>query len=171
MNLVKEESATYRIQEFGINSLTPTELAAKVLCVDKQVIHQIDAEFGLENLHKLSIEQLCKFDNIGKETAVSLLCAFELKRRIDGFKEEPIKIMFSSTVAAQFKHLEDLEHEEFWVLLLNRRNMIKKKLKISQGGYAGTVIDVKMIMAKALEHKAQSIILCHNHPSGNTNRS
>lgn len=171
MNLVKEETATYKIIEFGINSLTTAELAAKVLCVDKDVIQQINEAYGLENLPKLTIEQLCKFDNIGRETAASLVCAFELKRRIDSMDVIEKKITQSIDAANQFTHLENLEYEEFWILLLNRSNKVIKKLKISQGGFAGTVIDVRIIMSKALEHKASTIILCHNHPSGNTQPS
>ena len=63
--------------------------------------------------------------------------------------------------------ISDLQHEEFWVMLLNRSNKIINKNKISQGGVAGTVIDVKIILKKAIEKLASSVILCHNHPSGN----
>jgi len=63
--------------------------------------------------------------------------------------------------------LGDLPHEEFWVLLLNRSNKVITKFKISQGGVSGTVIDVRIILKPAIENLASSIILCHNHPSGN----
>ena len=66
-----------------------------------------------------------------------------------------------------FPLISDLQHEEFWVLLLNRSNKIIDKTKISQGGVTGTVIDVKIILKKAIEKLASSVILCHNHPSGN----
>ena len=61
----------------------------------------------------------------------------------------------------------DLDHEEFWLLLLNRGNMVIKKHKVSNGGVAGTIADPKLIFKVALEHLASSIILIHNHPSGN----
>jgi len=167
MNIVKEETATYKILEHGINSVSTIELAAKVLCADKETIQQINKVYGLENLSKLSIEQLSKFDNIGRETAASLICAFELKRRLDQEQTAKSKITCSRDVANLFSNLENLEHEEFWILLLNRSNTVIKKVKISQGGISGTVIDVKLIFAKAVEYKASSIVLCHNHPSGN----
>jgi DNA repair protein RadC len=61
----------------------------------------------------------------------------------------------------------DLPHEEFWVLMLNRANKVLLRYNVSKGGMTGTVIDVRMIMKKALETRAASIILSHNHPSGN----
>jgi DNA repair protein RadC len=67
--------------------------------------------------------------------------------------------------------LGDLLHEEFWVLFLNRANRIISKQQISTGGMSGTVADPRMIFKAALDQKALSIILCHNHPSGNTQPS
>lgn len=63
--------------------------------------------------------------------------------------------------------LGDLPYEEFWVILLNRANKIIDTVKISQGGLAGTVTDIRIILRLALERLASSIILVHNHPSGN----
>ena len=61
----------------------------------------------------------------------------------------------------------DLPHEEFHILLLNRSNTVIRKEFVSRGGVSGTVVDQKIIFKIALEHLASSIILCHNHPSGN----
>ena len=60
----------------------------------------------------------------------------------------------------------DLNHEEFWLLLLDRGNKIIDHFKISQGGISGTVIDVRIILKQALDKLASALILCHNHPSG-----
>ena len=67
--------------------------------------------------------------------------------------------------------LSDLTHEEFWVLYLNRSNKVIDKYKLSQGGVSGTVIDVRLVLKRALELLASSIVVCHNHPSGNRNPS
>lgn len=64
-------------------------------------------------------------------------------------------------------HLLDLSHEEFWVIMLNRANQVTKKQQISSGGVSGTVADPKIIFKMALDELASSIILTHNHPSGN----
>ncbi len=67
--------------------------------------------------------------------------------------------------------LADLKHEEVWVLLLNRANKVLKKIQVSKGGVTGTVVDVRMIMKEAIDSLASAMILCHNHPSGNSNPS
>src|SRR5690606_31424904 len=64
-------------------------------------------------------------------------------------------------------HLMDLKHEEFWVILLNRANMVIRKSIVSSGGVSGTIADPKMIFKIALDNLASSVILVHNHPSGN----
>ena len=66
---------------------------------------------------------------------------------------------------------ETLYYEEFWMLYLSRSNQVVSLEKISQGGYAGTVADLKMIIGKGLQLKASAMIACHNHPSGNTKPS
>lgn len=78
------------------------------------------------------------------------------------------KISRSSDAFEIFKALiGDLPHEEFWILLLNKANRIIKKVRISEGGISGTVVDPKKIFQICLAQHATSIILGHNHPSGN----
>jgi len=90
------------------------------------------------------------------------------RRRKESEPDEKPKVVTSADAAAIFKPLlSDLPHEEFWVMLLNRNNLFIDKLMVSQGGLSGTVIDVRVILRLALENRACSIILCHNHPSGN----
>lgn len=67
--------------------------------------------------------------------------------------------------------IEDLEHEEFWVILLNRANRVIKKIKISQGGVSGTVTDVRIVLRECVNELASGFIACHNHPSGNNSPS
>ena len=67
---------------------------------------------------------------------------------------------------------DDLEiYESFFMLLLNRANKTVAYVKISQGGCVGTVVDTMLIAKYAIDSLAQSVILCHNHPSGNTEPS
>ena len=128
---------------------------------------------NLNNLGKLTVKDLMKFKGIGEAKAISVVAALELGKRR---KQEEIissqSIKSSKDVYEIFEPLvSDLPHEEFWILLLNRSNRIIGKSKVSQGGVAGTVIDTKLIMKSAIENLASSIILCHNHPSGNLNPS
>lgn len=82
-------------------------------------------------------------------------------------EEKPEIISSSSDVFSNFKSLILNDVEEFYVLLLKRNNSIIDKVKISKGGVSGTVVDVKVIAQKAISRKANSVILVHNHPSGN----
>jgi len=93
----------------------------------------------------------------------------ELGRRRSGTQQvEKTSIKSSETVFNLFHPLlSDLEHEEFWLLMLNRANRVIGRFKVSQGGLSGTVIDTRIILKKALDNLASSIIVCHNHPSGN----
>jgi DNA repair protein RadC len=124
---------------------------------------------NLNDLGKLSVNELTKFKGIGEAKAISVMAAMELGRRR---KETEVvkrnKITSSKDVFDIMKPVMiDLPHEEFWLLVLNRANLVIKKEMISRGGVAGTVVDTKIIFKTAIENYASSIIICHNHPSGN----
>ena len=68
-------------------------------------------------------------------------------------------------------HLHDLNHEQFWIMLLSRSNSILHFTKISQGGLSAALVDPKLIFSTALERKASGLVLFHNHPSGNLQAS
>lgn len=123
----------------------------------------------LSELSKLCIKDLTKFNGIGPAKAVSIVSALELgRRRKESKTSQKNKITQSRDVfEILYPHLADLNHEEFWVIFLNRSNIVISKKKISSGGISGTVADVKMIFKMAIDMLASSIILGHNHPSGN----
>ncbi|TAJ15069.1 JAB domain-containing protein [Marinilabiliaceae bacterium JC017] len=162
----------------GIQSLSDAELLAILIGSGSQKESAVDlakkilkdTSFNLIELGKVSINQLkSTYHGIGEAKAITIVSALELGRRRK-FSESIIrsKITSSRDVFYQFQpSIGDLPHEEFWILLLNRSNKIISRLKLSQGGISGTVIDVRLIMKNAIENLATSIILCHNHPSGN----
>jgi DNA repair protein RadC len=128
---------------------------------------------NLNSLGKLTISDLTKLNGIGNARAVTISAALELGRRRK-LAESPdvLQIKCSKDVADIFQPLlSDLQHEEFWILFLNRSNRVINRMKLSQGGISGTVTDVRMVMKKAIEYLASGIIVCHNHPSGNLNPS
>jgi DNA repair protein RadC len=102
-----------------------------------------------------------------------LNAALELgRRRREEEAKKIVKITNSKDAFQYFEpFMEDYRHEEFWILLLNRNNIVLGRKRISIGGVAGTVVDPKIIFKIALENLASGIILCHNHPSGNLNPS
>ena len=148
----------------GNKELSAVELA-------KVLLHK--TENNLNELGKLSVKELTKVKGIGEAKAISIVAALELgRRRKEEESAKKIKITSSAEVYKYFKPmLLDLKHEEFWILLLNRSNIVIKAEKVSHGGVSGTVADAKIIFNKALEQLASSVILCHNHPSGNTKPS
>lgn len=123
----------------------------------------------LKELSRLSAADLMKNKGIGEAKAVSLIAALELANRSgseQGLARK--KVSSSRDVYVFFKPLlQDSSYEEFWIMLLNRGNKIINSICISQGGLSGTVADPKKIFKTALEQYAASVILCHNHPSGN----
>lgn len=165
----------------GIRSLSEAELIAILIGsgsleesaveLSKRVL--ASANNNLNELGKKTIDDYQKFKGIGPAKAITISAAMELgRRRKESQPLDKIKVVSSSDAAAIFKPLlSDLSHEEFWILLLNRNNVVIDKFMVSQGGLSGTVIDVRIILQKALkmglEKLACSIILCHNHPSGN----
>jgi len=123
---------------------------------------------NLNELGRKGSDYLKTFKGIGEAKAISIVAALELgKRRKDANVFTKNKIMGSKDAADYFfPILGDLNHEEFWIMLLDRGNNILDSFMISQGGISGTVIDVRLILKTALEKLSSSMILCHNHPSG-----
>ncbi len=124
---------------------------------------------NLIELSKLSVSDLVKFKGVGDAKAISIIAALELGKRRRGAEAlEKKKITSSRDVFEYFTGIfGDSNYEAFYILLLNRANKVLKDVQISEGGFSGTVADPKKIFKIALEHNATSVILCHNHPSGN----
>lgn len=127
----------------------------------------------LNQLSKLTVSDLTQVKGIGPAKAVTIIAAMELARRRKD-EQSPLKPKVNSSMDA-YTHLKtfmlDLPAEELYVLFLNRANTIIKTEKISQGGITGTVVDQRIIFKAALDYLATSIIVAHNHPSGNTKPS
>lgn len=173
----EEDRPREKLLEKGRQVLTEAELIAILIgsgSRDETAVElskRILASVGnnLNDLGKLNVKDLTRFKGIGEAKAISIMAAMELGRRRKGaeiFKRD--KISSSKDVYEIMRSvLTDLPHEEFWVLLLNRANLVIKKELISRGGVAGTVVDTKIVFKTAIENYASSIIICHNHPSGN----
>ena len=144
----------------GTKNESAVQLAQRILSAYQNNLHEIA---------KLSVNDLQKFKGIGEAKAITIVAALELGRRKK--ETETVKYDVVKTSADAYNHiapkLMDLPHEEFWMILLNRSNKIIKTELIGRGGVTGTVADVRLIMKTAVEHLASSVIVAHNHPSGN----
>ncbi|HNX11556.1 MAG TPA: DNA repair protein RadC [Paludibacteraceae bacterium] len=128
---------------------------------------------NLNELARLSIDELCKFKGIGEAKAITISAALELgNRRKTNEVRERARITQSRDLFELFEPiLLDLKHEEFWVALLNGANKVLDVKRLTQGGTRQTVVDIPMILKMSLEKSAPAIAVAHNHPSGQDNPS
>ncbi|MCW3807395.1 RadC family protein [Plebeiibacterium marinum] len=177
-NWAVEDRPREKLITKGLSSLSNAELIAiligsgnrkeSAVDVSKRILH--DVNNNLNELGKKSIDHLQKqYHGIGQAKAISIVAAMELgrRRKLNEIQEKSQITCSRDIFELMHPTLGDIPHEEFWVVLLNRSNKVITTQKISQGGIAGTVIDCRLIMKSAIEQLASSIILCHNHPSGN----
>ena len=176
--LCKDELPREKMIEKGREALSNAELLAILLRTGTGRMNVIDiarellksADGRLNNLMSMPPECLCETEGIGMSKAVTVAAAFELGKRC--YLESAIENKHSITKPREVYTimrpiLKGLDHEECWVLFLNRANYILAKERLSIGGLDSTILDAKTIVRKALEKKATSVIIVHNHPSGN----
>lgn len=176
-DLAEDDRPREKMERKGASSLSDAELIAILLRVGNASETAVDVaqrllgqvNNSLNELARLSLHQLTRIKGIGRTKAITILAALELGRRRNA--EGPInreRIFSSRSVIDLFQPvLADLPHEEFWVLLLNKSNRIIERVKVSQGGVGGTVVDPKLVLKHAVERLASAVIVIHNHPSGN----
>jgi DNA repair protein RadC len=165
-----------RMLTMGPKALTDAELVAILLrsgstansAVDlaKKLLKQ--AGNDLNSLAKLSVAELMRQKGVGEAKALSILAALELGgRRADHAPGERPKVV-SSAVAYDLLRpmMADLQHEQFWLLALDRGLRLMDRFRISQGGMHGTVVDPKVVFKEAIDRRASVLVLGHNHPSG-----
>lgn len=165
----------------GTHALSEAELIAILLgsgtarlsAVELSKILLQHVRHDLNELARLTVKDLVKIKGIGEAKAVTIIAALELgRRRKEQEPNDKPKVISSAQAFALVQaELMDLNHEEFWVLLLNRAQRLIKKKRISEGGVSGTVADPRIIFKLALEELASGVIVVHNHPSGNLNPS
>lgn len=178
---IKNWSADDRPREklilHGMNTLSNSELIAILINTGNKESSAIDLAkeiltLGNDNLNelgKISFKDFQAIKGIGQAKAITIAAALELGRRR---QSEPLldkKVFKSSKELAEhlIPLLKDYTHEVFAVIFLNRANKIKHFEIISSGGITGTVADPRIILKKAVAENATSIVLAHNHPSGN----
>lgn len=174
----EEDRPREKLMQLGRQTLSNSELIAIIigsgsvnesaLELSRKILSSVDND--LNELSKMGIADLKKFKGIGEAKAISIVAALELANRKTSTQSknlpESISTSFHAFTTLSSKFL-DLPHEEFWIILLNRRNIPIKIFPISKGGLAATIVETRIILKIAIENLASGIILAHNHPSGN----
>lgn len=160
----------------GITALSDAELLAILIgsgtvgesAVDLAQRILASVENSLHDLGRRSVRDLQHFKGIGEAKAVTIAAALEIGRRrqLADLRKRHRITCSRDAFDAIAPQLTDLYHEEFWLLLLNRANDVVARERMSTGGSAGTVVEIKMVLKTALDARAAGMIAIHNHPSG-----
>lgn len=145
----------------GVGKENAVELARRVL---------VDCSNDLNNLAALSVDEIVsRYKGVGLAKATAIVSAMELSRRRIGSLSKQSEQILSSRDAytVLWSSMCDLQHEEFWALLLSRSNRVIAKIRLASGGLDSTLVDVRLLLKKCLDYKAIGLIVAHNHPSGN----
>ncbi|MDI3319949.1 RadC family protein [Pinibacter soli] len=166
-----------KLRSKGANSLSDAELLAILIRDGNAQKNALDlgrevlrlGNGSLSELGKLTVNDFMTIKGIGEAKAVAIAAALEIGRRREGGPSiEKTMIRDSRRVADFFRGLlKDMSQEVFAVLFLNQSNKVIRHEIVSVGGITSTVVDVRVILKKALKEEAVSLIVCHNHPSGN----
>ncbi|MDC6355522.1 MULTISPECIES: RadC family protein [Robiginitalea] len=166
-----------RLLDAGVTALSDAELLAVLLgsgtrgetalALARRILG--NAGGSLSGLERISVEGLRSFSGVGPAKAAAIAAALEVARRLaNGPGLKRIRIRESADAFRMLQPvLARLDHEEFWVLYLNNANGVLSRFQLSKGGLTGTLVDVRLLLRKALELHAVSLVLAHNHPSGN----
>lgn len=167
-----------KFQKYGAHSLSDEELLAIILRTGTKgedaltlairVLNLGTKGQGLLGLHHVTLNQLMKIKGIGIVKAVKLLAIAELSMRMATAKRET-DICFLNAQSVAFAYMESMRHlerEHFVVIFLDHKSRRIKDETLSVGDGRSTIISTREIMIKAFECHAFSIILLHNHPSG-----
>jgi DNA repair protein RadC len=173
----KEDRPREKMADLGTEALSNAELLAILIgsgSTDESAVELMkhvlaDCNNNLNTLGKKSIQDLTKYKGIGEAKAITILAACELgKRRQAESPEERPDLSTATKIYRHMHHLmQDLDVEEFWVLLMNQHYRLIKKVKISHGGITETAVDIRIIFKEAVLANATILAVCHNHPSGN----
>ena len=173
----RDDRPREKLMEKGANALSDAELVAilirtgtvkdNALELAKKILRAVDGDLG--RLGRLGVRDLMKVDGIKEAKALTIAAALELGRRRNEAPSAERQVIRSSAEAFGEFHpkLRDLTHEQFWLLFLDRGNrMVCPPFMLSEGGMHGTVADPKLVFKAALDRRASSVVLAHNHPSG-----
>lgn len=172
----EEDRPREKLERLGSQSLSDAELLAilvgsgspkeDAVTLMKRLLN--DCNNNLNTLGKKTIRDLCQYNGIGPAKAITIMAACELGKRRQKEKPEERPDLGTATYIYNYMHpkLQDLDVEEFWILLMNQHYRLIKEERVSRGGITETAVDVRIIMREAVLCNATILAVCHNHPSG-----
>lgn len=173
----EEDRPREKLMAKGVEALTNAELFAILIGSGTtkksavELMQEVLSDCGnqLRNLNRMTLKALTGYNGIGEAKALSIIAAAEIGRRRAEEQSQDIVQFTDSKLVLQYMKpkIQDLSHEESWVLLLNNSAKLIHCAHLSQGGLTETMVDVRMLLKEALLHDATCFILVHNHPSGN----
>ena len=177
----KEDRPREKMADLGTEALSNAELLAILIgsgSTDESAVALMkrvlaDCNNNLNTLGKKSLQELMTYKGIGEAKAITILAACELGKRRQAETPEERPDLSSATRIYRHMHrlMQDLDVEEFWVLLLNQHYRLIKKVRISHGGITETAVDIRVIIREAVLANATILAVCHNHPSGSLSPS
>lgn len=173
----EEERPREKIKLHGVEILSDAELLAVMLgsgTKDKNVVELsreiLDFVGGdLDQLARLTLHEFqSQFKGIGEAKAMHLLATLEFGRRRNAAKRGEDDSIRTSKDIVRLMHpvICDKPVEQFWVILLNRKNKVIGKECVALGGVSAVLVDMRLLLKPAIIRLASSVIICHNHPSG-----
>ncbi len=180
-NWAPDDKPREKLRDKGAGTLSNAELLAILVGSGTtgvsavELMQQIlaDCNNNLNTLGKMSIRQLCNYKGVGEAKAITILAACELGKRRQMESPEERPDLGTATRIYNYMHpqLQDLDVEEFWLLLMNQNYRLIKPVRISHGGISEVSVDIRIIMREAVLANATVIAVCHNHPSGSLRTS
>lgn len=175
--LKREELPREKLNIKGPAALSDTELLAIILRTGTRGRNVLELSGdllergggGFVPLSALSLGEMMSLCGIGKDKAATLSALFEIVRRFMNGNPQAKKVVVSGPEVVykiMAPQLKGLDHEECWVLSLSRTNRLLGKECLTKGSLNNTTIDNRMVLRKALDKRADKVILVHNHPSG-----
>ena len=175
-NWSPDDQPREKLRDRGAQTLSDAELLAILVgsgypgVSAVELMQKILADCGnnLNTLGKMSIHELMQYKGVGEAKAITILAACELGKRRQQEKAEERPDLGTATRIYNHMHpkLQDLDVEEFWVLLMNQNYRLIKKQCIAHGGISEVSVDIRIIIREAVLSNATILAVCHNHPSG-----
>jgi DNA repair protein RadC len=175
-NWAEEDRPREKLMSLGPEALSNAELLAILIgsgspeesAVDLMKHIMNDCQNNLNTLGKLTIRDLCQYNGIGPAKAITILAACELGKRRQAEKPQERPDLGTATLLYNYMHpkMQDLDTEEFWLLLMNQNYRLIKELRIAHGGITEVAVDIRLLLKEALLCNATILAVCHNHPSG-----